>query len=212
MHHARPRTTGPTVTRTAPLGRAGESVRSRRQAAAVARERHYGHEGRLRPRSARRRTPRLSRAEDRMATIEIEGARAPLLADRTLLDFADELALDVPESCRRSGRCHECIVEVRAGAEALSAPSPAEDFLHDGYRLACQARVVRTDVDVEIAVLRRRLRILEAPAPPSAALDPAVEVVGGRVRYLGGGGEPIDDLGPATGRTLGIALDIGTTT
>ena len=63
---------------------------------------------------------------------------------RTIFDYADELAIEVPTSCRRAGRCHECIVEIRQGMAALSPRNDAESFLRDPYRLACQAVIELT--------------------------------------------------------------------
>ncbi len=140
------------------------------------------------------------------------GHRVPLVPGRTLFDAADELALVVPASCRRSGRCHECIVEVTSGSEALAAPGADEAFLRPGYRLACRAVVERDDRDVEFAVLRRRLHIFMPPGGPALEVDPAVRVINGRVRLLAEDGTALDDLGPARERLYGIALDIGTTT
>ncbi len=137
-----------------------------------------------------------------------EAQRRPLTVGRTLFDEADELALQVPSSCQRSGRCHECVVQVRQGADALSAPTGAEAFLPEGFRLACQARLERADRDVEFAVLRRRLRILMPPAPTPEdlrTLDPLVRRDGDVIRYAG---EPIDTPRP---HVLGLAVDVGTT-
>ncbi len=135
------------------------------------------------------------------------GRRVPLATGRTLFDAADELAMVVPASCRRSGRCRECVVEVVEGAEALNDPVPSETFLRPGFRLACQARIERApEGDLEFAVLRRRLRIFPPPPGPPLDIDPVVELVDGRIRR---GGE---DVGPARGRLLGVAVDLGTTT
>jgi uncharacterized 2Fe-2S/4Fe-4S cluster protein (DUF4445 family) len=140
----------------------------------------------------------------------VHGAdRRPLVEGRSLFDEAEELAMVVPASCRRTGRCHECVVEVRAGADQLSPRTPAEGFLGPGYRLACQATVARTEADVEVAVLRRRLRIQLAPDDAGAlgTTDPLVTVADGRYRAADGA-----DLGPSSGPPLGLALDVGTTT
>ena len=83
-----------------------------------------------------------------------------LVAGRTVFDYADSLRVRVPTSCGRSGECHECIVEIKRGTEALSPPSEAEAFLRGSYRLACQAAVTDVDADIEFAVLRRQPRIL----------------------------------------------------
>jgi ferredoxin len=80
----------------------------------------------------------------------------PTPGARTLFDDADDLRLKMPASCRRSGRCRECVVEVTAGAGLLGPRTEAESFLRDPYRLACQAVVVEPDAAVEFEILRRR--------------------------------------------------------
>lgn len=136
------------------------------------------------------------------------GHRVPLVPGRTLFDAADELAMVVPASCRRSGRCHECVVELLRGEDALSPPDAQEAFLRPGYRLACRATVEREPEtsDLEFIVLRRRLKILMPPDGPPLALDPAITVRDGRVRWHD------EDLDAERERLLGIALDVGTTT
>ncbi|HEY5434575.1 MAG TPA: ASKHA domain-containing protein, partial [Candidatus Limnocylindrales bacterium] len=135
--------------------------------------------------------------------------RRPLEPGHLLFDDAAELAVVVPASCRRTGRCHECVVEIRAGGDQLSPRTEAETFLGASFRLACQATVERAERDVEFVVLRRRLRILLAPEAPGARpeLDPVVCVVDGRMVADDG-----TDLGTATGSPVGVAIDIGTTT
>lgn len=128
-------------------------------------------------------------------------------AARTLFDDAGRNALLVPTSCRRTGRCRECIVEVEAGAEHLAPRTDAEAFLRDPYRLACQAVVVDPDADVSFSVLHRQLRIVvPEPERRRAPIDPAVRVLDGIVHH---GLEPIE---PVRGGVYGIALDVGTTT
>ena len=63
--------------------------------------------------------------------------RRTLEPGHLLFDDAAELAVVVPASCRRTGRCHECVVEVRAGGDQLSARTEAESFLGSSFRLAC---------------------------------------------------------------------------
>lgn len=138
----------------------------------------------------------------------VHGAeRRPLVPGRLLFDEAAELAVVVPASCRNTGRCHECVVEIRAGGDQLSPRTEPESFLGEGYRLACQARVERAERDVEFAVLRRRLRIQLAPEAAAAGVDPAVAIEDGR--YVADDGT---DLGAADGPALGVAVDVGTTT
>ena len=134
------------------------------------------------------------------------GRHQPLLPGRTLFEQTEELATVVPTSCRFSGRCRECVVGVNLGAEALSPPTGAEAFLKPPYRLACQARVERDDLDLEITVLRRRLQIVTSSTGTADELEPVVTRVGDEVRHAG---ERIDAY---RGGIYGVALDLGTTT
>jgi uncharacterized 2Fe-2S/4Fe-4S cluster protein (DUF4445 family) len=136
------------------------------------------------------------------------GRRVPLVVGATLFEAADELAMVVPASCRRSGRCHECIVEILRGGEALTPPEEQEAFLRRGYRLACRATVAGepAEDDLEFVVLRRHLKILMPPSGPPLAVDPAITVRDGRVRWHD------EDVDAERERLLGIALDVGTTT
>ena len=129
-----------------------------------------------------------------------------LVAGQTIFDYADSLKVRVPTSCGRSGECHECIVEIRRGMEALTPPSTAETFLRDSYRLACQATVVDPSADVEFAVLRRQPRILTDSIRREVALEPMVTRRGDDVYFLD---QRIDTY---RGRILGLAIDAGTTT
>lgn len=141
-----------------------------------------------------------------MATVSHGGDSRPAESDKTIFDYADELQVRVPTSCGRTGTCHECIVEIRHGREALSERSEAESFLGDEYRLACQAVVERTDSDVEFALLRRSPKILTSFDERLPALDPVVTHRDGTVYY---GDEAIDAY---RGNLYGLAVDLGTTT
>jgi len=142
-----------------------------------------------------------------MAWIRHGGEVHELAAGKTIFDFADELAVRVPSSCGRQGSCHECVVEVKAGARALEPPTAPESFLRSPFRLACQARVADASEDIEFTLLERHPKILTATrgAAP-AGIDPPVVRRGDKVWYED---EPLDDY---RGRMLGIAMDFGTTT
>lgn len=134
---------------------------------------------------------------------------AQAILGRTLFDDADDLSMAMPASCQRSGRCHECVVEVVAGHEALTAPTDAESFLRPPFRLACQAAVASVDELIEFRPLRRRLRIVLGGDSTSAtpiAPSPMVARSAGMVTY---DAEPLDI---DHGRIFGLALDVGTTT
>ena len=143
-------------------------------------------------------------------TVSHDGKIQPLAIGMTLFDCADELAVEVPTSCLRNGRCHECVVEVSGGEDALCARTEAESFLRLPYRLACQAVVERDDIDVTFTPLRRRPRILvrahaDAAGAPET-LDPLVTRRGADVLY---DGHVVDRY---RGHMLGLAVDLGTTT
>ena len=132
--------------------------------------------------------------------------RLELAAGKTIFDYADDLKVRVPTSCGRSGECHECIVEVRRGMEALSPPSAPERFLRDNYRLACQATVADPHEDIEFAVLRRQPRILTRSIKRQVSLDPMTFRRGDHVYYQD---QRIDSY---RGKIYGLAIDAGTTT
>ncbi len=133
--------------------------------------------------------------------------RRPLVPGTLLFDEAAALSVVVPASCRKTGRCHECVVDIRAGQDQLAPRTDAESYLTGSFRLACQATVEKAERDVEFVILRRRLRILLAPdAQGDVRTNPAVTVQDGRyVTYDGA------DLGEAVGAPIGVAMDIGTT-
>src|SRR5712692_2504956 len=141
-----------------------------------------------------------------MASISYNGSRCSLERGRTVFDYADDLAVRVPTSCGRKGTCHECIVEVKRGMEALRPRTEPEGFLRENYRLACQAVVENPDLDIEFALLQRRPQILVASAETPAEIDPVVTRAGGQVLY---DGEVIDEY---RGHLYGVAIDLGTTT
>ena len=142
-----------------------------------------------------------------MSTITHDRERRALIAGKTVFDYANELAIEVPSSCNRTGRCHECVVEVMEGMAAFTPRNDAESFLRGNFRLACQAVIERDDIDVEFAPLRRRPRILTLSHEKTGPiLDPVVTRRGEEVLY---DGEVIDRF---RGHLYGLAIDLGTTT
>ena len=128
------------------------------------------------------------------------------VAGKSVFDYADALSVRVPTSCGRTGECHECIVEIRRGMEALTPLTDAEGFLRGDYRLACQAHIVDAAADVEFAVLRRQPRILTQASRRRITPDPIAKRIGDGVFF---GDERIDDY---RGQIYGAAVDVGTTT
>lgn len=141
-----------------------------------------------------------------MAPITNNKVETDLMPGKTVFDYADELAVQVPTSCFRTGHCHECIVEIKHGMEALNAPTEAESFLKDNYRLACQAIIERDDIDVAFAPLRRTPKILTVGREKPIELDPVVTHRGDEVLYDG------DVVDRYRGHIYGLAIDLGTTT
>ena len=138
--------------------------------------------------------------------VHCDGASHVLTTGHTLFDYADQLGTRVPTSCGRTGHCHECIVEIKNGAEALNIRTPSEDFLGNEFRLACQATIENADVDIEFSPLSRTPKILTQMVERPTDIDPVVKRRGQAVYY---GDEQVDDF---RGHLYGLAIDLGTTT
>lgn len=141
-----------------------------------------------------------------MGVISHNGRVRNLEAGKTVFDYADELAVQVPTSCGRTGNCHECVVEIERGIEALEPRTAEESFLRGNYRLACQTVVADDSQDIDFTLLRRSAKILSISLENPVDLDPMVTRSGDSVYY---GDHRIDRY---RGRILGLAVDVGTTT
>jgi uncharacterized 2Fe-2S/4Fe-4S cluster protein (DUF4445 family) len=144
------------------------------------------------------------------ATVIINGQTAEAVAGTSLFDHAAALGIAVPTSCRKQGKCKECIVEVAEGMEGLNARTPAESHLRGNFRLSCQALLEGT-AQVRCHTMRRgRMRIeghaLGLPAGTGLKPDPAVTRDGDRILIDG------QEVERSTGPIHGIAMDLGTTT
>ena len=128
----------------------------------------------------------------------------------SLFDFADSLSVRVPTSCGRTGECHECIVEIRKGSEAITPQTTSENFLRGDYRLACQAFVADPSAEIEFAILRRQPRILTSGLKRDVALRPSYTRIEQNVVFDSPKGPVTVDR--YTGAIYGIAADLGTTT
>jgi len=140
------------------------------------------------------------------------GKEAELAKGRTILSYLQELGIDINAPCGGEGKCGECLVEVECAPGALTDKTEAEkEFIHDDiHRLACQAKILKTDkpvyVRLESILYLRRLYILESGEYKAIPIEPFVHLEGKRVFYES------EDIGEYTGELYGIALDIGTTT
>jgi uncharacterized 2Fe-2S/4Fe-4S cluster protein (DUF4445 family) len=136
------------------------------------------------------------------------GKEAELVEGRTILSYLQELGIDINASCGGEGKCGQCLIEVECAPGTLSDKTEAENkFVHeDTCRLACLARVLKTDEHIYVRVPRRTYYVLESGEYKEIALEPFVHIEGERVFCES------EDIGEYTGAIYGIALDIGTTT
>ncbi|MFG0382905.1 iron-sulfur-binding ferredoxin reductase [Pseudomonas sp. zbq_18] len=85
----------------------------------------------------------------RVPEITASGQTWLVPAGSNLLDSLNGVGLRVPYSCR-SGRCHACLVRCVRGDVLDAQPDALADSLREqGWRLACQCRVV-DDLDVQL--------------------------------------------------------------
>lgn len=145
-------------------------------------------------------------------TLFINSQVAPVAAGTSLFDAAESLGVNVPSSCRKQGKCRECLMEVFEGRECLTPPAAPEQHLKGAFRLSCCARVAADTGTIRAHTMRRATMHVEDSTmnlPPQARLDrpdPAVTRDGDRVLLDG------HEIARAAGPLLGIALDLGTTT
>ena len=52
--------------------------------------------------------------------LHFNGQRTGVTPGSSLFDYAETLGINVPTSCRKNGKCKECVVEVAEGMELLS--------------------------------------------------------------------------------------------
>src|SRR5580698_6516179 len=145
-------------------------------------------------------------------TLTINGHSIEATGNQSLFDYAEGLGIDVPTSCRKQGKCKECMVEVVEGMDALSALAEPERDLKGNCRLSCQPFVAAAEGHVRCHTMRRGHMRIERHAfglPLSnraLQLDPAVTRDGNRILIDG------VEIERPTGPILGIAMDLGTTT
>lgn len=145
-------------------------------------------------------------------TLTINGQSIAAEAGKSLFDHAEQLGIDVPTSCRKQGKCKECMVEVVEGMETLSPLAEPERHLRGKFRLSCQTFVAADNGHVRCHTMRRgSMRIeqhaLGLPGTDKAiSLDPAVTRDGDRILIDG------VEIERSTGPVHGIAMDLGTTT
>jgi len=145
-------------------------------------------------------------------TLTINGQSIEAASDRSLFEHAEALDIDVPTSCRKQGKCKECMVEVVDGMDLLSARAEPEQHLKGNFRLSCQTFVAGATGHVRCHTMRRGQMRIERHAPglpgaeERAHLDPAVTRDGDRILIDG------VEADRSTAPIHGIAMDLGTTT
>ena len=98
-------------------------------------------------------------------TLTMNGRTVEAPPGQSLFDCAEQAGIHVPTSCRKQGRCKECIVEVTSGMDGVSGPTEHERHLEGRFRLSCQTRIISGQGEVACHTMRRgRLRIERAAA------------------------------------------------
>jgi uncharacterized 2Fe-2S/4Fe-4S cluster protein (DUF4445 family) len=147
-----------------------------------------------------------------MGFLKVQGyaKKTELIIGKTLLEHLRRLDVDINASCGGLGECKQCLVQVN-NSDLLGSltDSEREIIRQPGYRLSCQARVVRDDEDLFVIVPERNFTILPTGKRKNIELDPCVKRISlhGNTVYWRN-----KELGIYEGALLGVALDIGTTT
>src|ERR1051325_8666711 len=138
--------------------------------------------------------------------------RAEARSGSSLFECAESLGIKVPTSCRKQGKCKECLVEVIDGMEFLSAPTAPEAHLSGNFRLSCSARVNAQAGVIRCHTMRRgqmpsEKHALELPVTnKKLKLAPTVTRDGNRILLDG------EEIDRTDGPIHGLAMDLGTTT
>jgi uncharacterized 2Fe-2S/4Fe-4S cluster protein (DUF4445 family) len=144
--------------------------------------------------------------------LHFNNQRREVTPGSSLFDYADSLGIQVPTSCRKNGKCKECVVEIVQGMELLSERVPAEKHLKGNFRLSCSCKIVADTGIVRCHTMRRGEMMIERHAfqlPTSRQklkLDPAVTREGDRILLDG------EEIARSTAPIHGLAMDLGTTT
>jgi uncharacterized 2Fe-2S/4Fe-4S cluster protein (DUF4445 family) len=144
--------------------------------------------------------------------LHVNGQRTSVAPGSSLFDYAESLGVHVPTSCRKQGKCKECVVEVTEGMECLSPPVPAEQHLKGQFRLSCSCQILAGAGVVRCHTMRRGEMKIERHAfelptgKQKWKLDPPVTREGDRILLDG------EEIDRSTGPLHGLAMDLGTTT
>ncbi|WP_442890511.1 ASKHA domain-containing protein [Congregicoccus parvus] len=141
--------------------------------------------------------------------LQLDGASLSPERNESIFAAAARVGISLPSSCKGLGKCRECLVEVASGAGALSAPTPEEKHLRDGFRLACRCTCIAdTTIEVRLHSMRRGSMRIETggTGAPAGDLRPAVVRAGEKILLDG------LEIARTSGPLHGLAIDLGTTT
>lgn len=130
----------------------------------------------------------------------------------SLFEYAEILGIQVPTSCRKQGKCKECLVEVAEGMNLLSPKVEQESHLQGNFRLSCCSKVTADSGVIRCHTMRRGEMKIERHAlhlptnNQKMKIDPCVTRDGDRILLDG------VEIDRSTGPIHGLALDLGTTT
>src|SRR5215471_3040888 len=119
--------------------------------------------------------------------LHFNNQRSEVTPGASLFEYAESLGIKVPTSCRKQGKCKECVVEISEGLDCLSDRTPEERHLKGNFRLSCRCQLVCDRGIVRCHTMRRgEMRIerhaFELPTGPRRwKLDPPVTRDGDRV-------------------------------
>lgn len=144
--------------------------------------------------------------------LSINGEECNAAEGASLFECAESLGIKVPTSCRKQGKCKECLIEVTEGMDCLSEPVAEEQHLRENFRLSCRCRIVTEAGRVRCHTMRRGAMRIERHAlhlPQSVQnidLDPAITRDGEHILMDG------REIDRGAGPIHGVAMDLGTTT
>lgn len=145
-------------------------------------------------------------------SVEINDEKTLVDPGLSLFESAERMGVRVPTSCRKNGKCRECLVELIEGADLLTPPSEEEQHLKPPFRLSCRARVQAESGSIRCITMRHGSMRIEdiAVGLPDRALNFPLEPAVTRDReWVLLDGEP---LVKAEGPLHGLSVDVGTTT
>ncbi|MEM7231574.1 MAG: ASKHA domain-containing protein [Planctomycetota bacterium] len=142
--------------------------------------------------------------------LEIDDTIANASAAASIFECAETANVAIPTSCRKNGKCRECLVEVLDGMDLLESPGAEEDSVQSPFRLSCCARFSGAEGLVRCRTLRRGSMQIATEGEELSSIDfetdPVVRREDGVLKLHGG------SVGDDSGPLLGISIDIGTTT